>query len=267
MEGSSSLWNSNPNPHACARRAVAFPTEPFIDDRSRTLLACCGAEICRTCVTDSEGQDLRVLCQSTECMGPREAHACTLRHAEEGQVWAARFVGLQLVLGEGCTLSEKKAVKWFRQAAEAGHPRAQNALGIMYRLGKGGLRRDMGQARIWFEKSAANKYGVGALNLAELYSSEGKMYQAMELFRKLAKAGNLAALRGLGDCLFQHGDVKQASKWYLQGALQEDPMSIRNLVGCYFLQPPQRMALAMYWMGMLADTGDSEAESRLQSCE
>lgn len=60
--------------------------------------------------------------------------------------------------------------------------------------------------------------------------------------------------------------MEQAKKWYLREALQEDPISIHNLVG-YYLQPPKEIALAMYWMGKLADTGDSKAKSKLQICE
>jgi TPR repeat protein len=162
--------------------------------------------------------------------------------------------GEHLAQGEGCTRSEEKAVKWFRQAAEAGSPRAQNHLRLLHMSGEGGLRRNTEQARTWLEKSTS-------FNLAELHVSQGETYQAMELFRQLAEAGNAAAQRRLGDILFQHGGVEEAPKWYLRGALQVDPTSMHNLVGCC-LQPPQQSALSVHWMEKVG-----RHDRLLQSCE
>jgi len=42
-----------------------------------------------------------------------------------------------------------EALRWYRQAAEAGYAQAMNNLGIMYGLGEG-VPRDDAQAYVWF---------------------------------------------------------------------------------------------------------------------
>ena len=57
--------------------------------------------------------------------------------------------------GQGVVLNYKKAMRWFRLAAEQGDPDAQNNLGLMYAVGTGVLE-DPIYALMWFELAAAN---------------------------------------------------------------------------------------------------------------
>jgi TPR repeat protein len=50
---------------------------------------------------------------------------------------------------------------------------AQNNLGLMYRDGRGGLRKDYAEAGRWLEKAAAQGHERAQVNLAKL-KREGK---------------------------------------------------------------------------------------------
>lgn len=56
--------------------------------------------------------------------------------------------------GEGVPQDDAEAVKWYRQAAEQGHAKAQFNLGLMYALGRG-VPRDLVQAFAWCDIAAA----------------------------------------------------------------------------------------------------------------
>jgi len=61
-----------------------------------------------------------------------------------------------------------KAVEWWRKAAEKGHARAQNGLGVLYRDGDLG-GPDFKQAAYWFSRSAENGYAYAMYSLGFLY--------------------------------------------------------------------------------------------------
>jgi TPR repeat protein len=46
-------------------------------------------------------------------------------------------------------------MRWFRKAADQGDAPAQNNIGWLYAKGEG-VPRDLGQAREWMQKAAAN---------------------------------------------------------------------------------------------------------------
>ncbi len=56
---------------------------------------------------------------------------------------------------------------WLR-AAEQGHPRAQNGLGVLYRDGLGTAKSDAVAVR-WFRESAESGYAFGMFNLGLMY--------------------------------------------------------------------------------------------------
>ena len=59
-------------------------------------------------------------------------------------------------------------LSWWHKAAEMGHMRAQNGLGILYRDGDAG-EPDKKRAAYWFERSAENGYAFAMYSLAILY--------------------------------------------------------------------------------------------------
>lgn len=61
-----------------------------------------------------------------------------------------------------------QAVSLWRKAAEQGHARAQNGLGVLYRDGLGTMKNETSAAR-WFRESADRGYAFGMFNLGMAY--------------------------------------------------------------------------------------------------
>ena len=66
--------------------------------------------------------------------------------------------------GQGVQQNPKKAVKWYRLAADQGLPDAQNGLGLMYKRGLGVLQ-DHEEAVKWYQLAADQGYSVAQFNL------------------------------------------------------------------------------------------------------
>jgi TPR repeat protein len=74
--------------------------------------------------------------------------------------------------GLGCAKNLGTAVAWYRKAAEAGNPLAENNLGDMYLRGEGVTQNDAA-AFSWFQKAAAQGHTGARIKLGYLYS-EGR---------------------------------------------------------------------------------------------
>jgi hypothetical protein len=70
--------------------------------------------------------------------------------------------------GEKVARNEAEAVKWFRQAAEAGSAEAQNQLGDCYADGIG-VSKDEHLALTWYQKAAEQEYPQAMHNLGRCY--------------------------------------------------------------------------------------------------
>ena len=64
------------------------------------------------------------------------------------------------------------AFKWLTKSAEAGNGAAQNAIGMMYELGRG-VSKDYEAAARWYQKAAVGGFADSAVNLGNLYAWEG----------------------------------------------------------------------------------------------
>lgn len=74
------------------------------------------------------------------------------------------------------------AAQW-RNAADLGHARAQNGLGVLYRDGIG-VNRDPKEAVRWFMESASRGYAIGMYNLALMYKDgAGVMRNDVEAYK------------------------------------------------------------------------------------
>ena len=59
--------------------------------------------------------------------------------------------------GNGVTQDYAEAVKWYRLAAEQGHAKAQNNLGVMYAYGDGVVQDNI-LSHMWYNIASANGY-------------------------------------------------------------------------------------------------------------
>ncbi|MBQ6971276.1 MAG: SEL1-like repeat protein [Synergistaceae bacterium] len=93
-----------------------------------------------------------------------------------------------------------KAVKWYRLAAEQGHPLAQCNLGAMYHSGRG-VRQDYSEAVKWYRLASEQGHTGAQCRLGAMYhSGEGvrrDYAEAVKWYRMAAKLGDMSARRRL----------------------------------------------------------------------
>lgn len=69
--------------------------------------------------------------------------------AEQGDVKAQNYLGVQYFLGLGVAKDLRRAVEWYEKAAKQGDPDAQRNLGDMYQNGHG-VQKDDFKAYVWY---------------------------------------------------------------------------------------------------------------------
>jgi len=112
-----------------------------------------------------------------------------------------------------------EAYKIFKQLAEQGDAKAQNALGNGYQHGFWG-ETDLKQAKKWFQKAADQNYVGGIHNLGILEFLQGNYKQALPYFEKAANMNNADSINMLG-VYHQEGivfeqDYKKALSYFSQ---------------------------------------------------
>ena len=75
--------------------------------------------------------------------------------AEQGDANAQFNLGLMYHSGLQVAFDEKKAVYWYKRAAEGGNQQAQEYMAIGYQEGWFGLPRDEKKSRYWYQRLAS----------------------------------------------------------------------------------------------------------------
>jgi hypothetical protein len=132
-----------------------------------------------------------------------------------------------------------------RKDADAGDPKAQTGLGVMYYTGEAISKDPSGKilsndpvtAAAWFHRAAAQGYSAAQFNLGLMYANgEGVAKdpaKAVELFQKAAEQGNIDAQNNLG-VMFYAGegvprDEAKAKEWFKKAAAQGNADAQANL--------------------------------------
>ncbi len=121
-----------------------------------------------------------------------------LAAAEQGHIPAQHNLGLALLGAESIVPGHANkpniegAVKWLSEAASAGSPHAQNALGILYKSGFG-IEKNLDQAVTYFNSAAKQGLDTAQANLADCYEKGTGVTADIE---QAAKWLELAALGG-----------------------------------------------------------------------
>lgn len=110
--------------------------------------------------------------------------------------------------------------------AEAGHARAQFAVGLAHERGQG-VERDPATAARWYRRAAAQGLADAEYNLALLYLDgrgvEQDLEETVRLFRAAAERGHLPAQVNLAYSYEQGSGVEQdlpvAAAWYARAAM------------------------------------------------
>ncbi|MEX2454223.1 MAG: SEL1-like repeat protein, partial [Rhodospirillaceae bacterium] len=88
--------------------------------------------------------------------------------AEQGEPRAQHNLATAYADGRGVGQSYDLALDWFTKAANAGLVQSQYSLGRLYETGSPEHRQDLAQARVWYEKAAAQGDGDAAERLAAI---------------------------------------------------------------------------------------------------
>lgn len=121
--------------------------------------------------------------------------------AEDNQPEACYWLGrLYFYDVPGVRRNYREAARWFRQAAEAGHPDAQYKLGGMYYAGRG-VPSSVARAAYWWQKAARQRQAEALNNLGALLATGQGVEQDAELGMALqmmaARRGSEAAAENL----------------------------------------------------------------------
>lgn len=145
--------------------------------------------------------------------------AAQRKNPEECYQLATRYL-------QDCSVfTDKKAVIFFRRAAEAGFAPAQFKLARLYERGRG-VDKDFKEAASWFIKAAERQHVPAQCHLGLLYAKGRGVprdpKRSLFWYEQAATLGNLAAQNNLG-LMYEFGygtskNAQQALFWYQQAA-------------------------------------------------
>jgi uncharacterized protein len=93
-----------------------------------------------------------------------------VKAAEAGNPRAQFALAIMYETGDGVQHDFPTALAWFRRAAESGYDVAEAKLGLMYLVGWA-VERDPTQAARWYRKAADQGNRIAQLRLARLYAA------------------------------------------------------------------------------------------------
>jgi TPR repeat protein len=185
--------------------------------------------------------------------------------------------------------NQAEGAKWFRKAAEQGHPGAQATLGYMYERGYG-VRADPAEAAKWYRKAADQNHDDGLFNLGRAYEHgvgvSKDLSQARAYYTRAAAAGSTAARGALaqlgkgpepprpgqgqfdeGVRLYQAKDYTGAVGIFMKLAGKGDPKAQLQIGYQYQYGEGLKKSSeeAARWYRKSADQGNAAAQSNLGS--
>lgn len=83
----------------------------------------------------------------------------------------------------------KRAFLILMELAEKGHSHAQVAIGTMYQLGLGDLKRDEAEALKWYMLASAQGNGLASNNYGAIVQSRGDREAAIQWYAKAREQG------------------------------------------------------------------------------
>ena len=164
-----------------------------------------------------------------------------LQKASAGDAEAMYRVGDAYYFGKGTQKDMHAAVKWMKNAADKGHPKAMAVYGAY--ISHGYVSGEPKDAVKWFEKAAKKDYDFALYNLGfcyrNAYGVERDYKKSYEYFLRAAKLGNAAAMNSVG-LAYHNGegvepDYGMAFNYFLQSAENDNPAAFLNVARCYAL--------------------------------
>lgn len=111
------------------------------------------------------------------------AFALWMPKAQEGDVEAQNYLGIQYSLGLGVKKNYKEALEWYEKAAKAGYPDAQRNYGDMFHYGKG-VPQDFYRAFMWYFAASQQGHETAERELEHL-TENNKLSPNQQMHAKL----------------------------------------------------------------------------------
>jgi uncharacterized protein len=193
------------------------------------------------------------------------------RRAQHGNTDALFRLGFRRAFGR----NRPRPTDWsavvplWKQAAEAGHARAQFYLGVCYDEGNG-VENDLVEAMRWYRQAAESGHRVAQYNIALGYrKGEGVPVDkeaTVYWLTRAAEAGYAEAQRDLGYCYHEGDGISidfiAAAHWYRKAAKSGDAIACYNLYLSYHdgdgVKASERWS--QYWLQKAAAYGHRKAK-------
>ena len=167
----------------------------------------------------------------------KAALASYLAAADEGLAWGAFNAGWFYESGRGLAQPDAaKAFEYYRRAADDGNAAAGNAIGDLYRTGRG-VPQDPNRAVQWYRWAADRGSAAASLSLGYMYANgQGVTADdaaAVELYRHAARQNLPGALNNLG-YMYEYArgvplDLDRAASYYRRAVERGDKPALANL--------------------------------------
>ena len=157
-----------------------------------------------------------------------------------------------------------EALRFYRQAADAGDPVAMRRTGAFFDLGRG-VGQDYQEAMRWYRRADAAGDATATVNIGRLYDRGRGVAQsyaeALNWYRKAAAAGQPSGMLNIG-LMYHSGDGvppddNVAYHWFQKAAAAGEFKAMNN-IGAFYekgIVVPQNFAEAMNWYRKAADGG------------
>ncbi|WP_347302811.1 tetratricopeptide repeat protein [Croceibacterium sp. TMG7-5b_MA50] len=168
---------------------------------------------------------------------PAEARRWFDQALDVGYLPAAQVLGDMCFAGEGGQRDARRAVRFYRRAAEFGLPGAQFALGQILEFGDDRVEADLPEALRWYREAARAKHPGAQFALAVAYDRGNGVPAdrtlATGFYKQAAIQGHAGAMAALGTSFYTGDGVTQdhaaARQWFAQAAERGDADGMVNL--------------------------------------
>lgn len=189
--------------------------------------------------------------------------------AEQGHAEAATNLGYLYEMGRGVPQDYDQAVAWYRKGAERGNVVGMRNLGYMY-LNARGVSRDLDLAERYLRQAAQRGDGAAMTSLGYLLENHRKdLAQARQWYEKGAELGVSDAEFNLG-LVYEEGrgvtaDPVQSLAWYRRAAEHGDVDAQYKVAQALFFGDgmPQDQVKAAEWYGKAAAQELASAQGKL----
>lgn len=217
-----------------------------------------------------------------DASGPLDGHdnvaVVTAEQAPTDTARAQFLAALRHESGNDRAVDLETAARLYRRAARAGHPAAQNNLGLMYLEGRG-VERSPAQARAWLSRSAEQGFEKAEKNLAVLTMADAvrtraerankeranteRRPKALDVPMTLAASGADNLPERAKGSLTPAKESVDATATYYKNAAAKGSATAQHLTGLMHLEgrgAERNPSQAVEWFGKAAQQGFAQSQ-------